>query len=69
VSESIDLEEGLPEDLTDSEQYEAVPHRRDLALGKRVALSFIEQELPAFGGPSRRAVAAVSHVLLEGQET
>ena len=47
VSEHMDIEEGLPEDLTDSEQYEAVPHRRDLALGKRVALSFIEEELPA----------------------
>lgn len=47
VSENIDVEQDLPEDLMESEQYEAVPNRRDLALGKRVALSFIEEELPA----------------------
>jgi len=47
VSENINIEEELPEDLTESEQYESVPHRRDLALGKRVALSFVEEELPA----------------------
>lgn len=48
VSDNSDVdEEDLPEDLTESEQYEAVPHRRELDLGKKLALSFIGDELAA----------------------
>jgi hypothetical protein len=47
VSEGLDLEEGaqFPED-PDVADYQAVPHRRDLNLGRWVALSFVAQELP-----------------------
>jgi hypothetical protein len=47
MSDDVEIEENSPKDLDGSEQYEAVPHRRDLALGKRIALSFVEEELPA----------------------
>lgn len=48
VSEGVDLEEEIefPDD-PDMADYQAVPHRRDLDLGRRVALSFIAEELPA----------------------
>jgi hypothetical protein len=47
VPELVEMEEGdPPEDFEDSEQYEPVPHRRDLNLGKRLALSFVEEEIP-----------------------
>jgi hypothetical protein len=47
VSESVDLEENteFPDD-PDLADYQVVPHRRDLDLGKRLALSFVAQELP-----------------------
>jgi len=48
VSDVVDMdEEELPEDLDESDQYEAVPHRRELDLGKKLALSFVANELPA----------------------
>jgi len=47
VSEGMDLEEDeeVPEDL-DEANYYAVPHRRDLELGRRLALAFVQEELP-----------------------
>jgi hypothetical protein len=54
VSEAIDLEEDveLPEDPEEA-GYFAVPHRRDLDLGKRLALSFAAAELPDSVGSVR----------------
>jgi len=48
VSEGMDLEEEVefPDD-PDLDAYHMVPHRRDLDLGRRVALSFVAEELPA----------------------
>lgn len=46
VSDYADGEE-VPDDLADSPDYIAVPDRRDLDLGRRLALSFVAEELPA----------------------
>ncbi len=47
VSEGVDLDEEVefPDD-PDMGAYHVVPHRRDLDLGRRVALSFVAEELP-----------------------
>ncbi len=45
VSDAIDKEE-IPEDLETSDRYIAVPDKRDLNLGSRLALTFIAIELP-----------------------
>jgi len=47
VSEGLDLEEDIefPAD-PEMADYQAVPHRRDLDLGKRLALSFVAEQLP-----------------------
>jgi hypothetical protein len=46
VSNSIKLEEEVPDDLTTSSRYISVPHKNYLELGQSMALSFIEQTLP-----------------------
>ena len=46
VSSMIDLEGEVPDDLETSDRYIAVPHRNDLDLGRDLALSFADQELP-----------------------
>jgi len=46
VSETIELEEEVPDDLETSESYISVPHKNDLKLGQSLALSFISQEIP-----------------------
>ena len=47
MSGGVDLEKEIefPGDL-DVTDYQAVPHRRDLDLGRRVALAFVAEELP-----------------------
>jgi hypothetical protein len=47
VSEGVDLEEDIefPDD-PELADYLPVPHRRDLDLGRRLALSFVAEELP-----------------------
>lgn len=47
VSEGVDLEEDieLPDD-PELADYLPVPHRRDLDLGRRLALSFVAEKLP-----------------------
>jgi len=45
-SDVIDLDEETPEDLETSDRYLPLPHKNDLDLGKRLALSFAEQRLP-----------------------
>jgi hypothetical protein len=39
-------EADLPEDLETSDLYIAVPHKNELGLGSRLALAFVDQELP-----------------------
>lgn len=39
-------EDDLPEDIDTSDRYIGVPHKNDLGLGRRLALAFVEQELP-----------------------
>ena len=45
-SDTLDLDEETPEDLERSDNYLALPHKNDLDLGRRLALSFAEQHLP-----------------------
>jgi hypothetical protein len=46
VADGMELEEEIPADLETSERYLALPHKNDLDLGRRLALSFAEQRLP-----------------------
>jgi hypothetical protein len=46
VSNLIELEEEVPEDLVTSDRYISVPHKNELKLGQSMALSFIDQTLP-----------------------
>jgi hypothetical protein len=39
-------EAGLPEDYEDSDDYLAVPHKRDLDLGSRLVFAFAEEAMP-----------------------
>ena len=39
-------EDDLPDDLETSDRYIAVPHKNDLGLGRRLALSFADREMP-----------------------
>jgi hypothetical protein len=45
-SDAIELEEEIPEDFETSDRYLALPHKNDLDLGRKLALSFTEQYLP-----------------------
>jgi hypothetical protein len=45
ISDAIEPEEELPEDLDSSDRYLALPHKNDLDLGRQLALSFTEQYL------------------------
>jgi hypothetical protein len=48
VSDLLDDEDDdVPEDIETSDLYIALPHRRDLGLGRNLALSFVGEELPA----------------------
>ena len=48
TSDTADLDEDdVPADIHDSDRYIGVPHKNDLCLGRRLALEFAEQELPA----------------------
>jgi hypothetical protein len=46
VSAGIEMEDEVPDDLETSDQYIAVPHKNDLNLGRNLALSFADEELP-----------------------
>jgi len=46
ASELMELEDELPEDIEDGSLYVAVPHKRDLHLGKNLALNFTDERLP-----------------------
>ena len=48
TSDSNDaFDEEVPDDLETSDRYLAIPHKNDLDLGRRLALRFVSQELPA----------------------
>ena len=46
VSAKVELEETVPDDVTTSTRYLAVPHKNELQLGQKMALEFIDQVLP-----------------------
>lgn len=48
VSDEMDIntEQEMPDDLETSDQYLCVPHKNDLELGRTLAFSFVEEELP-----------------------
>ena len=46
VSASVELEETVPDDVTTSTRYLAVPHKNELQLGQKMALEFIDRALP-----------------------
>lgn len=46
VSDVVEDTEELPDDFETSDRYIAVPNQKQLDLGRRLVLSFIEQELP-----------------------
>jgi hypothetical protein len=45
-SDAAGIEEELPPDIDDPDRYLAVPTRRELNLGRRLALAFVAEELP-----------------------
>ncbi|MEX3814388.1 hypothetical protein AB3X96_29645 [Paraburkholderia sp. BR13439] len=48
TSDSNDaFDEEFPDDLETSDRYLAIPHKNELDLGRRLALRFVAQELPA----------------------
>lgn len=47
VSDFIDPEEQLPDDLETSDRYLLLPGKSELGLGKRLALRFVEEQTPA----------------------
>jgi len=48
TSDSSDaFDEEIPDDLETSDRYLAIPHKNELDLGRRLALRFIAQALPA----------------------
>lgn len=46
TSEMNPTEDDLPDDFETSDRYIAIPHKNDLDLGRKLALSFVAQELP-----------------------
>src|SRR5436190_5374505 len=46
VSQANPVDEDTPDDLETSDRYIAVPHKNDLDLGNRLALRFVEEQLP-----------------------
>ena len=45
-SSTGDIDEELPDDIEDGTLYLAVPHKNDLDIGRRLALRFVEEQLP-----------------------
>lgn len=46
VSADLGAEDEAPDDLETSDRYISVPHKNDLNLGRNLALSFADEELP-----------------------
>ena len=47
VSDELELEEELPDDLEESDRYLAVPDKNALDLGRRLVERFVRERLPA----------------------
>jgi len=47
VSDELELEEELPDDLEESDRYLAVPGKNELHLGSRLVERFVQERLPA----------------------
>ncbi|MBK5205519.1 MAG: hypothetical protein JJD98_08945 [Polaromonas sp.] len=45
-SDTLELDEEVPEDLETSDRYIVIPHKNDLNLGRDLVLSFVDQALP-----------------------
>ena len=45
TSDTLELDEKVPEDLETSDRYIAIPHKNDLNLGRDLVLSFVDQAL------------------------
>ena len=46
TSNAIELDDEPPEDLETSDRYLAIPHKNDLDLGRRLVMTFADDELP-----------------------
>jgi hypothetical protein len=46
VSDQLDMEEDVPEDIGESDQYISVPHKNDLNLGRDLVFRFARHEMP-----------------------
>ncbi len=46
VSDYTDIPEDTPEDLETSDQYIALPHKKELGLGRSLVFNFVREELP-----------------------
>jgi hypothetical protein len=46
VTGQDDLDEDLPKDISESDQYISVPHKHDLDLGRNLVFAFVDRELP-----------------------
>ena len=46
ISDGVEFDEEVPEDLEASDRYLPIPHKNDLDLGRELAISFVEQHLP-----------------------
>ena len=46
TSDTLELDEEVPDDLETAERYIAIPHKNDLTLGRDLVLSFVDQALP-----------------------
>jgi hypothetical protein len=47
LTDAVESEDELPDDLEDGTQYLAVPHKHDLDLGNALALQFVNAALPS----------------------
>ena len=69
-SEYGDLDE-LPEDVDDSEEYIAIPHKNELDLGRALVMEFISEMDKAFGAAdiivSRAGAGTISELCLVGK--
>jgi hypothetical protein len=46
VSNDVELDVDIPDDLETADNYISVPHKNHFDLGRRLVMSFIEKELP-----------------------
>ncbi len=56
VSDMVDEE--YPEDVEENDKYKLVPHKRELGLGKSLAIAFSEEYLPSMVGAIQRVFSS-----------